>query len=138
MSVSIGESRSLDQYRRRSQGLARLLGCSLVILIVGSFLFGFDAATWRERKAFNKVQIGMTKQEVGEILGTPKDEFGDEAYYRSAVRLEVWQSPQSLYRIHLKYATNRVVEKKYFEDQRRSWLRRTSASVWRTITDFFS
>jgi hypothetical protein len=85
---------------------------------------------WKDKRAFNKLRLGMTRQTAEKILGQPKEGANEHfAQYGGFIRLEEWQSPVPLSRIHVRYLNNRVVEKEYHEDEARSWLTRTADAV---------
>jgi hypothetical protein len=117
----------------KRRALAVLIPVTLMIAICSAIIH----QSTRERRAFDRVMPGMTSQQVEVLLGKPKVELDDTAYYGSVPRIEMWQSPQSLYRVEVHYSENRVVEKIYFEDQARSRLRRSADAVWQTLTNLF-
>jgi hypothetical protein len=110
----------------------RSLYFMLLIMGLGALAGALMTQTddWKEKRAFNQVQLGMTRQAAERILGQPKEGANEHfAQYGAYIRLEEWQSPVPVSRIHLRYLDNRVLQKEYHEDEARPWLTRTAAAI---------
>lgn len=109
---------------KRSIGLVLIASAALLTL-----LQLIPNSEWEQ---FEQIKVGMSRSEVEQILGKPQLEFGDKAYFGSMPRLELWQSPQSIWRIAVTYTNEQLTEKEFFKDQKLPLYKK----VWRKIREF--
>lgn len=77
---------------------------------------GFVLRPEDELRQFEKVQIGMTADEVDAILGTPRWACADWRYYGHTPRIRPIDSPMSRSSIRIDMTDGVVGEKRYFPD----------------------